>query len=55
MAASAPNVTQKLLTRRGGRQDALNELLPFVYDELRRLARHRLRQQVAQAWVERWF
>jgi RNA polymerase sigma factor (TIGR02999 family) len=44
MADAAPNVTQKLLAWRGGRQEALNELLPFVYDELRRLARYHLRR-----------
>jgi len=44
MADAAPDVTQKLLAWRGGRRDAFNELLPLVYDELRRLARYHLRR-----------
>jgi RNA polymerase sigma factor (TIGR02999 family) len=44
MADAAPDVTQKLLAWRGGRQDALNELLPLVYGELRKLARYHLRR-----------
>jgi len=44
MADSAPDVTQKLLAWREGSQGALNELLPLVYGELRRLARYQLRR-----------
>jgi len=44
MTHGAPDVTQKLLAWRGGQQEALNELLPLVYGELRRLARHRLQR-----------
>jgi RNA polymerase sigma factor (TIGR02999 family) len=44
MADSAPDVTQKLLAWREGSQGALNELLPLVYSELRRLARYQLRR-----------
>jgi RNA polymerase sigma factor (TIGR02999 family) len=44
MADSVPDVTKKLLAWRGGNQAALNELLPLVYSELRRLARSRLRR-----------
>lgn len=44
MAESAPNVTQKLLAWRGGSQEALHELLPVIYEELRRLARYHLRR-----------
>src|SRR5215472_17526023 len=45
MAESAQNVTQILLACRGGNQEALQQLLPLVYGELRRLARHRLRHR----------
>jgi RNA polymerase sigma factor (TIGR02999 family) len=45
MADAAPNITQILLPWRGGRQDALNQLLPVVYDELRNLARSQLRRR----------
>jgi RNA polymerase sigma factor (TIGR02999 family) len=45
MAEPAPDITQKLLAWRGGRQDALHELLPLVYDELRKLARSQLRRR----------
>ena len=44
MLEGAQNVTQKLLAWRGGRRDALNELLPVVYAELRQLARRQLRR-----------
>jgi RNA polymerase sigma factor (TIGR02999 family) len=44
MADSTPDVTQKLLAWREGSQGALNELLPLVYSELRRLARYQLRR-----------
>src|SRR5688572_17581073 len=43
--SSAPitNVTQLLLEWRGGSQQALDVLMPVVYDELRRLAQHFMR------------
>ena len=43
--SSAPvtNVTQLLLEWRGGSQQALDALMPVVYDELRRLAQHYMR------------
>jgi len=40
MAEPAPDVTQMLLAWRGGNHEALQQLLPLVYGELRRLARH---------------
>lgn len=45
--ASAPskNVTQLLLDWRGGSQEALDRLIPLVYDELRRLAGHYMRSE----------
>jgi RNA polymerase sigma factor (TIGR02999 family) len=39
-SAPALNVTQLLLEWRGGSQQALDALMPLVYDELRRLAQH---------------
>jgi len=52
MAEPVPNVTQKLLAWRGGSQEALNELLPLVYAELRRLARYHLRRGQPQDTFE---
>src|SRR5947209_4042804 len=46
MAAAPPkDVTQLLIQCRSGNTDALNELLPLVYDELRRLAGAYLRRE----------
>lgn len=46
MAADpAMQVSELLLDWGKGDRDALKEILPLVYDELRRLARHHLRQQ----------
>jgi RNA polymerase sigma factor (TIGR02999 family) len=39
---ASPDVTQLLADWRAGDPDALDELLPHVYDELRRLARRQL-------------
>ena len=38
-------VTQLLLEWRSGNQQALDQLMPFVYDELRRLAAHYMRRE----------
>jgi RNA polymerase sigma factor (TIGR02999 family) len=38
-------VTELLVRWRGGDRDALEELMPLVYNELRRLAHHYLRQE----------
>lgn len=45
--SSAPlkNVTQLLLEWRGGNQQALDGLMPLVYNELRRLAQHYMRSE----------
>ena len=41
-----PNeITQMLLERSNGHREAHNELMPLVYDELRRLAAHYLRRE----------
>lgn len=46
MPESAPNeVTQLLLAVRAGDEAALDKLIPYVYDELHRLARHYLRRE----------
>jgi len=42
---SSASITQLLIKWRNGDQAALNELLPQVYDELRRLANYYLRQE----------
>jgi RNA polymerase sigma-70 factor, ECF subfamily len=39
------DVTQLLLAWRGGNKDALDQLVPLVYEELCRLANNRLRQE----------
>jgi RNA polymerase sigma factor (TIGR02999 family) len=46
-AASPDPVTELLAAASGGNVDALNRLFPLVYDELRRLARGRLRAERA--------
>jgi len=45
--SSAPttNVTQLLLDWRAGKQEALDRLMPVVYDELRRLASRYMRRE----------
>jgi RNA polymerase sigma factor (TIGR02999 family) len=45
MAASQEEVTQLLIQWREGNQGALDQLLPLVYDELRRLANAYLRKE----------
>ena len=42
MSTEPQNVTRLLKEWRGGNRQALDELTPIVYDELRRLAAHRL-------------
>jgi hypothetical protein len=39
-SAASKIVTQLLLEWRSGNQEALDRLMPLVYDELRRLAGH---------------
>lgn len=39
------NVTQLLLDWRSGKEEALDQLMPLVYDELRRLASHYMRSE----------
>jgi RNA polymerase sigma factor (TIGR02999 family) len=41
---SSGDVTQLLIDWRNGDQEALNKLMPLVYNELRRIARHKLQQ-----------
>jgi RNA polymerase sigma factor (TIGR02999 family) len=45
MGPSAGDVTRLLEEIRGGNQRAESELVPLVYDELRRLAAHYMRQE----------
>ncbi len=45
LAAPKPDVTGLLHAWRSGDRDALNELIPVVYDELHRLARARMRRE----------
>ena len=47
-ATSTRNVTEMLLDWRSGNKEALGELMPLVYDELRRLAAHYMRRERAQ-------
>ena len=44
-SALSQNVTQILLEWRGGNQEALDRLMPLVYDELRRLASRYMRSE----------
>jgi RNA polymerase sigma factor (TIGR02999 family) len=43
--ATQDHATELLLSLSNGNKEALNELLPLVYDELRVIARRRLRQE----------
>lgn len=45
MTPSPKDVTQLLLDWRDGNKEALDKLIPLVYDELRRLADHYLRRE----------
>ena len=45
MNPSNHTITVLLRDWRGGRQEALDELMPLVYEELRRLARHYMRSE----------
>lgn len=45
MASSTPDVTELLIAWNKGNQEALERLLPAVYDELRKLARSYLRRE----------
>jgi RNA polymerase sigma-70 factor (ECF subfamily) len=45
MALSSKEITQLLVKWSNGHQEVLEELMPLVYDELRRLAAHYLRQE----------
>jgi RNA polymerase sigma factor (TIGR02999 family) len=45
MAPSRHEITRLLMDWRGGDRAALDKLMPLVYDELRRLARHYLSQE----------
>lgn len=47
MSPEPPDITDLLLAWNGGDQSALERLMPLVYDELRRLAQHYLRQERA--------
>jgi hypothetical protein len=50
-------VTQLLIEWNGGRKDALEDLMPLVYGELRRLAANRLRNErpITPSSRQRWF
>ena len=45
MLQAPPDVTQMLLRWSEGDQQALNRLLPLVYDQLRQMAHARLRRE----------
>lgn len=46
MSSTSPtNVTEMLLEWRGGNEEALQQLMPLVYDELRRLANRYMRRE----------
>jgi RNA polymerase sigma-70 factor, ECF subfamily len=45
MAPAAGDVTQLLADVQNGRPDAASQLIPLVYDELRRLARRQMRRE----------
>ena len=44
MAQDFP-ITQRLLEWRGGREEALNELMPMIYDSLHRIAQNHMRRE----------
>jgi len=48
MAEKTPDITQLLQEWNGGRREALDAIVPLVYDELRRQAHHYLRRERAE-------
>lgn len=48
MAENAPDITQLLQAWSDGRREALDAIVPLVYDELRRQAHHYLRRERAE-------
>ncbi len=47
MSSDAPDITEMLLAWNAGDEESLDRLAPLVYDELRRLAQHYLRNERA--------
>src|SRR6185503_5024138 len=47
-STASTNVTQLMLDWRAGKQEALDKLMPLVYDELRRLASRYMRGERSQ-------
>jgi hypothetical protein len=47
-STGSTNVTQLLLDWRAGKQEALDRLMPLVYDELRQLASRYMRRERSQ-------
>src|SRR5262245_62930970 len=45
MTPPSPNITRLLLDWRNGDQSALDRLMPLVYEELRRMANHYMRNE----------
>lgn len=45
MATSSQNITKLLIDWRNGDQEALDRLMPLVYEELRRMANHYMRNE----------
>ena len=50
--SASPEITQLLVAWGDGDKQALDRLMPFVYDELRRLARHYMRGQRSDHTLE---
>jgi hypothetical protein len=51
-STGSTNVTQLLLDWRAGKQEALDRLMPLVYDELRQLASQYMRRERSQHTLE---
>jgi DNA-directed RNA polymerase specialized sigma24 family protein len=52
MEPTSPEVTQLLIAWSNGEAAALDSLMPVVYDELRRLARHHMNREAANRTLQ---
>ena len=52
MEPSSPQITQLLISWSNGEAEALQELVPLIYEELRRLARYHMRGEASNQTLQ---